>query len=147
LTAKYNKEITQRPTLPEMSKLVEILSKDKQLTEDKARMQLFLALARLFDSDLKRNLNRTSFELDDAYDTHNPHAWLEFKQYSPVRKYITEYLDEEQLMQARKSITQDGISKTKDAMDLQAIVEGKQKADQNTNIIVFYMPQKDYTKV
>jgi hypothetical protein len=134
--------------LPQVSKLTEILTKDKQLSEDKPRLQLFLAFAQLFDSELQRNLNRTSFELDDAYNTHNPHAWLEFKQYPPVRRYVTDYLDEEQLMQARKAISQDGsITKTKDAIDLQSIVEGKQKADQNTNIIVFYMPQKDYTKV
>lgn len=135
---KENKE-------PISSELVRILSNDKQLNEDKPRLQLFLSLAALFDNDLKNNLKRTSFELDDKYSTMDAHSWLEFKNYPSVRTYIQKYLDEEQLSMARKTISESGINRVKDAIDVQAIVEGKQKADQNTNIIVFLMPQVNYT--
>lgn len=129
----------------EQSELVRLLTNDKQLNEDKALLKLFLTLAGFFDSDLQLNLNRTSFELDDAYHTRNPHDWLKFKQYPTVRNYIQKYLDEEQLAAARRAISNGGIDKTKDAISLQSIVEGKQKADQNTHIIVFLMPQVNYT--
>lgn len=129
------------------SQLVKILSEDKQLGEDKTRLQLFLSLAKLFDSELKINLTLTSFELDDKYQTHDPHTWLEFKNYIPVRKYISAYLDEDQLTQARKMLAQEGITRTKDAMDVQALMESKNKQDQNTNIIIMFMPQKEYNKI
>jgi hypothetical protein len=137
----------QEPKMAPMSELSKMLSTDKQLNEDPARYQLFLSLANFLDSDLKDNLNKTSFELDEKYSTYNAHAWLQFKQHPIVRKYITQYLDEEQLAQARKTISQEGIAKTRDAINVQEVIEGKQKVDQNTNIIVFYMPQKNYTKV
>lgn len=132
---------------PQLSRLGKILSEDKQLGEDASRLQLFLSLASFFDSDLKNNLKKTSFELDDKYMTYDTHSWLEFKNYPSVRKYITSYLDEEQLAQARKTLSDEGLSKAKDAIDMQAIIEGKQKSDVNTNIIVFFMPQKEYNKV
>ena len=74
-------------------------------------------------------------------------GWVEFKQYPPVRKYITKFLDEQQYSQALKTITQSGLTRTKDALDVQSIIDGKRKTDQNTNVIVVLMPQKNYTKV
>lgn len=141
---KENKQIKKEE---QQSELVRILAADKQLNDDLPRLQLFLTLARLFDEDLKINLKRNSFELDEAYFTQDPHAWLEFKQYPPVRNYIQKFLDEEQLSMARKTISDSGLTRTKDAIDIQAIVENKQRADQNTHIIVFLMPQTEYTKV
>lgn len=129
------------------SELQRILKNDKQLGEDTTRLQLFLTLANFFDSDLRNNLTKTSFDLDDAYNTYNVNAWVDFKQYPPVRNYITKFLDEQQYSQALQTITRDGLTRTKDALDVQAIIEGKRKVDQNTNIIVFLMPQKAYTKV
>lgn len=129
------------------SELAKILAKDKQLGEDKPRLQLFLTLANFFDMNLKDNLTLNSFELDDKYFTSNVNAWAEFKQYPPVRKYITKFLEEQQYSEAMKTIITEGIAKTKDALNVQSIIEGKQKADENMNIIVFLMPQKNYTKV
>lgn len=142
---KITRKTTPTQVKPAESAIGEILKKDKQLSEDKPRLQLFLSLAQAFDEDLQKNLKLSAFELDDKYFTHDPHAWLEFKQYPPVRKYITAFLDEQQLSQARQAVSE-GFSKTKEAIDLQSIIEGKQQVDQNTNIIVFFMPQKNYIK-
>lgn len=129
-----------------VSELAKRLETDKQLNEDRSRLQLFLSLANNFDDDLQVNLKLTSFELDDKYATGNPKDWLEFKKYPPVNKYISEYIDEEQLMLAKKSISESALSNTKDAIGVQAMVESKQKTEQNTNVIVFLMPQVNYTK-
>jgi hypothetical protein len=51
-----------------------------------------------------------------------------------------------QAIEAQKKITSDGIRNTRDAITLQDSVEEKRKKDQNTNVIIFFMPQKDYTK-
>ena len=145
LDKQINRKKTPTQVKPAESALSEILKKDKQLSEDKPRLQLFLSLAQAYDEDLKDNLKLSAFQLDDKYHTYNPHGWLEFKQYPPVRKYITQFLDEQQLAQARQAVSE-GFSKTKEAIDLQSIIEGKQKSDQNTNVIVFFMPQKNYFK-
>lgn len=144
---EIKKKTTSSKVTPMLSQLARILSQDKQLNEDKPRLQLFLSLAQFLDSALKENLNKTSFELDEKYDTNDPHAWLEFKQHPIVRKYITQYLEEDQLTQARRTMMDDGISKTSDAIKVQQQIEGKQENNQNTNVIVFYMPQKNFTKV
>lgn len=141
-------EMTKKEKLiyDSLSDLGRILYKDKQLNEDKPRLQLFLSLAKMFDSDLKNNLKRTSFDLDEIYATSNHRSWLEFKNYPPVHKYIAQYLDEEQLSLARNALDKSSITKVKDAVDIQNQIEGKQAKEQNTNVIVFFMPQKEYVK-
>lgn len=147
VSGQIERKKTQSKVNQKESELQRILKNDKQLGEDKTRLQLFLTLANFFDSNLKENLVKNSFELDDDYKTYNAHAWVEFKQYPPVRNYITKFLDEKQYSEALKTITRDGLSRTKDALDVQAIIDGKRKTDQNTNVIVMLMPQKNYTKV
>jgi hypothetical protein len=129
-----------------LSDLGRILYNDKQLNEDTPRLQLFLSLAKMFDSELRTNLKRTSFELDDAYATGNHLAWLEFKKYPHVHKYISQYLEEEQLSLAQKAIDEKAMSKASVAVGLQNQIQDRQAKEQNTNVIVFFMPQKEYVK-
>lgn len=142
-----NKIKTPSKLIKRESELHKILKSDKQLAEDPTRLQLFLTLANFYDDDLRNNLVKTSFDLDDKYSTYDVNSWIDFKQYPPVRNYITKFLDEAQYSQALRTITGDGLTRTKDALDVQAIIEGKRKVDQNTNVIVVLMPQKAYTKV
>lgn len=141
-------EMTKKEKLiyDSLTDLGRILYHDKQLNEDKPRLQLFLSLAKMFDEDLRGNLKMTSFELDSKYSTGNHRSWLEFKQYAPVHKYIAQYLDEEQLSMARRAIDDSVITKVRDAVNIQNQIEDKQVKEQNTNIIVFFMPQKEYVK-
>lgn len=129
-----------------LSPLERILSEDRNLKDDPSKLRTMLALARLFDSDLKANLNLHAFDLDDKYDTFSPQDWLEFKNYGAVVRYINNYIMDMQAIEAQKKITSDGIRNTRDAITLQDSVEEKRKKDQNTNVIIFFMPQKDYTK-
>lgn len=129
------------------SALAEILSNDKQLSEDKPRLQLFLTLANMFDEDLKNNIFSSSFDLDDKYSTLNVNAWVEFKRYPVVEGYVRKFVEEFQKTEALKTMRRDGITKISDAINVQEIIEGKQKADKDTQVLVFLLPQKAYTKV
>lgn len=139
---------SKKPTVvkEQLSSLGKILEKDKQLSEDKQRLTLFLSLAKLYDDDLKNNLYRTSFELDDLYSTADPQAWLSFLKYPPVRRYIEEYIEDKQLAEAKRALS-DGFAKTTDAINVQRNIEDKRKLNSNNNIIVFLMPQKKYRGV
>lgn len=129
------------------SELVNQLTNDKKLSEDKAKLQLYLTLANFYEEDLKENIYKTSFELDDKYNTFNYYAWSEFKQYPLVRNYTDNFIQEAHLAEANKTIKNGGINKTAEALAVQEIVEGKRLADKNTNVIVFLMPQRNYKKV
>lgn len=129
-----------------LSPLGNILSEDRQLLEDREKLQVMLALARLFDSDLKENLNMSAFELDEKYETHSPQEWLQFKNYPAVARYINDYITDIHGAEAQKRLAEGGLSTAKDALALQEIVDDKRKRDQNTNVIIFLMPQKNYEK-
>lgn len=129
-----------------LTSLGKILTGDKQLAEDRQRLTLFLSLAKLFDEDLKNNLYRTSFELDELYNTADSQAWLSFLNYPPVRRYVESYIEDKQLAEAKRAIAE-GFVKTTDAINVQKNIEEKRKIANNNNIVVFLMPQKKYRSV
>lgn len=145
--AEIKRKVTPSKATPRESQLVILLSNDKQLGEDKTRLQLFLTLARMYDEDLKNNIFASSFELDDKYSTFNVNAWVEFKRYQIVETYTRKFIDEFQKTEALKTMKREGITKISDAINVQEIIEGKQKANKDTQILVFLLPQKPYTKV
>lgn len=129
-----------------LSPLGQILSEDRQLKEDPPKLRSMLAFARMFDSDLKENLNLHAFDLDDKYETLSPQEWLAFKNYPAVVRYITDYITDMQGAEAQRRISEGGLNTTKDALALQEMVEDRRKRDQNTNVIIFLMPQRNFEK-
>lgn len=129
-----------------LSPLGQILSEDRQLKEDPPKLRSMLALARMFDSDLRENLNLHAFDLDDKYETLSPQEWLAFKNYPAVVRYITDYITDMQGAEAQRRISEGGLNTTKDALALQEMVEDRRKRDQNTNVIIFLMPQRNFEK-
>lgn len=127
--------------------LSKILTSDKQLSGDKSRLQLFLTLANFFEEDLENNILASSFELDSKYRTYNVSAWVDFKDFVPVRNYIEKFIREMQYSEAIKTTVREGMSRTKDAMDMQREINAARESENNQNILVFLIPQKNYTKV
>ena len=127
------------------SELVEILKKDKNLANDKQKQGLFLSYANLFDNELIENLKMTSIQLDAKYLTGDPSSWLKFLKYPIVKRYIDNYLDEEAEKQAQLVLSQDA-GKTRDAIQIQKAIKERQKGQDNSNIVVVFMPQKSYVE-
>lgn len=146
-TKQIKRKTTASKVTNKETPLMKILLSDKQLTADKSRLQLFLTLANFFEEDLRNNLMSTSFELDDKYRTYNVSAWVDFKDFPPVRNYVEKFIREMQYSEAVKTTVRDGMSRTKDAMDMQKNIEAARDSENNQNIIVFLLPQKNYTKV
>lgn len=129
-----------------LSPLGQVLSEDRQLKEDPPKLRTMLAFARMFDSDLRENLNLHAFDLDDKYETLSPQEWLSFKNYPAVVRYIADYITDMQGAEAQRRISEGGLNTTKDALALQEMVEDKRRRDQNTNVIIFLMPQRNFDK-
>lgn len=126
------------------SPLVSILKSDKQLAEDSEKHSLFLTLAALFDEDLKANLYLTSFDLDDKYQTGAPHDWLVFLNYIAVRKYVDQFIEDQQSADARKQLKEVGFEKSRDALTAQQQIDARRASKNNNNIVVFVLPPKKY---
>lgn len=129
-----------------LSPLGQILSEDRHLKEDSVKLRTMLAFAKMFDSDLKENLNLHAFDLDEKYETYSPQEWLAFKNYPAVGRYISDYITDIQGAEAQRRISEGGLNTTKDALALQEVVDDRRKRDQNTNVIIFLMPQRDFEK-
>lgn len=145
-TKKIERKKSPSTAQVKLSALGKILAGDKQLAEDKQRLTLFLSLAKMYDEDLKNNLYKTSFDLDDTYHTADPQSWLNFLNYPPVRRYIEQYIEDKQMAEAKRAISE-GFVKTTDAINVQKTIEDKRKIANNNNIVVFLMPQKKYRSV
>ena len=128
----------------ESSSLAEILKKDQMLMEDSTKRILFTGYATLFDSELLENLQLTSIELNMKYNTANPSSWRAFLRHPLVKQYIDGFLSERAEKTADMAL---GVAefKPKDAMAVKEQMSLKNKGEDNSNIIVVFLPQKDYT--
>jgi hypothetical protein len=121
------------------------LRKDRNLENDKELQALFLSYANLYDEELLDNLKLTSLELDAKYQTANPSSWLKFLKYPIVKRYIDNYLDEDAEKKAQLVLAQDA-GKARDAIQIQKNIQEKNKKNDNSNIVVLFMPQKSYVE-
>lgn len=119
------------------------LQEDKELAKDKEQKMLFLSYANQYDSDLLNNLKLTSLELDAKYNTMNPSSWLRFVKYPIVKKYIDGYLDESS-EKAAQTILAGDAGKPRDALRIKQDIYEKRKGQDNSNIVVLFMPQRNY---
>ena len=125
------------------NELNKLLLSDKQLKEEPEKRQLYLTYAGLFMSDLNNNLDATSLELDDRYTTRNPSSWQKFLKYPVVKKFIDGFIDERSERTANKTIGTSEM-KTRDALKVKEQADLRQKGEDNSNIIVMFLPQKEY---
>lgn len=144
---KIQRTVNKSVKAEKESELLRQLSNDKKLQEDPAKLQLYITLANYYEEDLKDNIFKTSFELDDKYMTFNYFGWSEFKEYPLVRNYTERFIREIHYSEAQRALNQGGIARTSDALAVQENIEGKREANKNTNVIVFLMPQRNYKKV
>lgn len=121
--------------------LKEIIANDKSLSYDDKK--LYVDYATAFDKDLDVNLELTSIELNEKYGSDDIVNWRKFLKLPGVRNYINDFLDEIAEKQARKTLKND-LEHTRDALKVKESIEASYKGVDNSNIVVWFMPQKDY---
>lgn len=119
-----------------------LLMTDESLKKDANKRMLFISMCKYFEEDLKENLDRTSFDLFDAYEgiVDSPAAWSEFIQYPVVKDYIDRFNNERASQAANKKLANSEM-KTSDALKVKAHVEANTKKVDNSNIVVMLLPQ------
>lgn len=111
--------------------------------EDKDKKMLYKSYAVMFSEDLIANLDLTSIELDEKYATGNPVSWRKFLNHPSVKKFIDGFLNERAEKAAMKQIGE-GSTKATDALKIKEMVDSKQDKEDNSQMVVVFLPQKRY---
>ena len=128
-----------------LSELENLILSDGSLKKDHKKRSLFKTYAVLFSEDLVENLDLTSIELDDKYLTDNPVSWRQFLNHTSVKKYIDGFLNERAEKAAMKRMGAGAVTlKANEALKIKEQIDSKKKGEDNSNIVVFLMPQKRY---
>jgi hypothetical protein len=126
-----------------ISELEQLILEDGSLKEDSAKRMLFKSYAVMFSEDLINNLDLTSIELDEKYQTDNPVSWRKFLNHNSVKKFIDGFLNERAEKMAMKQIGE-GSSKTSESLKIMERVDSRQDKEDNSNMVVVFLPQKRY---
>ena len=126
-----------------ISELEQLILEDGSLKEDSDKRLLFKSYAVMFSEDLINNLDLTSIELDEKYQTDNPVSWRKFLNHSSVKKFIDGFLNERAEKMAMKQIGE-GSSKTSESLKIMERVDSRQDKEDNSNMVVVFLPQKRY---
>jgi hypothetical protein len=122
-----------------------IINSDAELGErenQEVKMQ-FLAMANLFEREFLKNITRDSIELSEKHPEIKPEEWLSFLTYPPIKKFIDGFLNEKAEKQAMKSLGESQM-KPSDALKVKADIDSRKDRLDNSNIVVFFLPQKQY---
>lgn len=123
-----------------------IIANDAELSEkvnESIKMQ-FIAMANLFEGEFLKNISRDSIELAEKYPEIKPEEWLAFLTYPPIKKFIDGFLNEKAEKQALKALGESQM-KASDALKVKADIDSKKEKLDNSNIVVWFLPQKDYS--
>lgn len=125
------------------SELEQIIMEDGSLAKSGQKRNLFKSYAALFSEDLLLNLYLTSIELDDKYLTDDPVSWRKFLNHTSVKKFVDGFLNEKAEKEAMKTLGL-GTAKSNEALKVKEMVDSKRKTEDNSNIVVVFLPQKVY---
>lgn len=122
--------------------LVTLIKNDGSLSrEDK---MAFVSLAKLFEeNDFKENLQLTSLELDEKLHTNQPSLWQKFLNHTSVKNFIDEYLYEDMDKRTMAALGSGSFKEANKALKVKEVIDKKKRKDDNTNIIVMLLPQKE----
>ncbi len=123
--------------------LYEVVANDGSLADDAEKTMLFKSYATLFEQDFLENLYLTSLELDEKYATANPTSWRQFLRHTSIKNHLESYKTEIQENLADKALNL--VEKPRDALKMKEAIDKKKDENTNKNIVVFFLPQKDYT--
>lgn len=125
------------------SELESLILNDGSLKDDKEKKLLFKSFAIMFSEDMINNLDLTSIELDDKYKTENPVSWRKFLNHPSVKKFVDGFLNERAEKAAMRQIGE-GSTRAVEALKIKEMVDRNQDKDDNSNVVVVFLPQKRY---
>lgn len=125
------------------SELEQIVKNDGSLADNREKRMQYISYAVLFSSDFINNLDLTSIELDEKYATGNPVSWRTFLNHTSVKKFIDGFLLERAEKQSMLKLGE-GSDKTTDAIKIKEMVDSKKTGDDNSNLVIVFLPQKEY---
>lgn len=122
-----------------------IINNDGELNEkENAELKMkFLAMATLYEMDFLKNISKDSIELAERHPEIKPEEWLTFLTYPPIKKFIDGFLTEKAEKQALKALGESQM-KASDALKIKADIDSKKDKLDNSNIVVWFLPQKNY---
>lgn len=85
--------------------MIVALKKDATLAEDEGLKNSMLSMARLYESDLKNNLNKGIFQLAEDYDMHVD-DWKDFLTHPIVERYVELLLKTDAISKVSRSIAE-----------------------------------------
>ncbi len=104
---------------------------------DRDLKQEYIGMANIFLSDLKKNLNKTSIEMDDV-EPLGIDTWRAFLSYPVVRRYIQSF-KEEQINTIADSGMMTGDNK---AVGIKKAMNDMNTTINNSNIVLIRLPEK-----
>lgn len=126
-----------------ISELESLIINDGSLKDDKEKRLLYKSFAVMFAEDMINNLDLTSIELDDKYKTENPVNWRKFLNHPSIKKFIDGFLNERAEKAAMRQIGE-GSTRAVEALKIKEMVDSKQDKEDNSNVVVVFLPQKRY---
>lgn len=126
-----------------MGAMLDIISNDDGLKKDKDKLTKFKALATLFENDMVSNLELTSLQLNDKYNTNDMIGWKHFVNYAPIRQFINDLLLESAEKKARVALSQ-GEPDLKEALKVKKMADEEKIGQDNSKIVVVFLPKKDF---
>jgi hypothetical protein len=122
-----------------------IINEDSSLggKENEDIKMKFQAMASFYESDFLKNLSRDSIDLSEKYSDIQPQEWLTFLTHPSIKKFIDGFLNERAEKQAMKALGE-GQMKAGDALKIKADIDSKKDRVDNSNIVVWFLPQKQY---
>jgi hypothetical protein len=126
------------------TELEKIILEDGSLKEDQEKRMHFKSLAVIYSQDLVANLDLTSIDLDEKYNTNDPVSWRKFLNHSSVKKFVDGFLNERAEKAAMKNISEGTNTKASDSLKIKQMVDNKMDKEDNSKIVVFFLPQKKY---
>jgi hypothetical protein len=126
-----------------MANLIGIIAEDKVLGKgDRDEQGVYKAMAVVMEEDLFTNIDLTSMELFKKYRhiTDSPSHWQRFLNHKPIKDYIAGFLNEKAEKAAKLAMT--GGLKASEAVKVVEHISKNQVKEDNSNIVVVFMPQK-----
>lgn len=131
----------------EIKSLADVIRNDKSLRDSTSTPE-YLSLANLFELDgqFQPNLYLTSVELEEKYSDSGTTrvGWNNFLRHPSVKKYLDAFREENLETKANKQLEEAALT-AKDALTIKKDMDSKRKVEDNSNIVVIFLPLKDFS--
>ena len=131
----YNKSLEVENTLDPLTDALKEATHIDAPTKEK-----YISLAKLYLSDMKKNILKDQFELNESYPNITPDEWNDFMSDRIVSTYITKHKRTLLKSAAEFNLAIPGAKNKRDSLQLIKDIETKEQGEQNKNICIIRIP-------